>query len=429
MLTQTAFAHPPSNLLGNTTNTLHAARKPSRNQASRAARSDGISNAKAVAYTLRQEAGRLLFDQYGGAKQKFRVCHCGRSLAGNFLQVWRAPDGSKAKLSGAMMCGSAWTCPICAFRIAGERQRELESSNVAWNKAGGLTYLLTMTFPHEAGDDLRELLHDFGKASTKLRNSRTWKKLLGTDGAAGCLGTVTSLEVTHGANGWHPHRHMLLFVRRPLAQSEIDALTKEWVGQLLKAGLGDRSKLSDMMAHALDVRGGEDAAAYITKYGREEMWGMSREVTADVAKEAKGGQLKPFGLLRRSVDERETDAERARCAARFVEFAEAFHGKRLLTWSPGLKAWFGIDESDDEQIAQDDPDSDATQAVGVLTADQWKIILSRNAIAELERFAAQDCINHETGQSDLDGFVDFLASLPKKSGGWFMSPMKRRFIH
>lgn len=384
-----------------------------------------------MAYTLRQEAGRLLFDPAAGKQQRHRVCHCGRSLTGNFIQVWRAPNGTAARLQGAMMCGSAWTCPICAFRIAGERQRELESANVAWAKAGGLTYLFTFTFPHEAGDDLAELLHAFGQASTKFRNSRTWKKLLHVgNGTAGCLGTVTSTEVTHGANGWHPHRHMLVFVRRKLDQAEIDALSKEWVGQLLKAGLGDRSKLSDMLEHALDVRGGEDAAAYITKYGREEMWGLSREVTADVAKDAKGGQLKPFGLLRRSVDERETAEERARCAARFVEFAEAFHGKRLLSWSPGLKEWFGIADADDDQIAQsDDPESDATQPVGTLNADQWKIVLSRNAVAELERYAAEDCLNPETGQQDLDDFVDYLSKLPKKSGGWFMAPLRRRFFH
>lgn len=330
-----------------------------------------------------------------------------------------------------MMCGSAWTCPICAFRIAGERQRELAEANVGWNKAGGLTYLFTLTFPHEAGDDLDELLHDFGAACTKFRNSRTWKRVLhvGT-GAAGCIGTVTSLEVTHGAaNGWHPHRHMLVFVRRKLEQAEIDALSKEWVHQLLKAGLGDRSKLTDMMEHALDVRGGEDAAAYITKYGREEMWGLSRELTADVAKEAKGEHLKPFGLLRRSLDARLTDEERARCAARFVQFAEAFHGKRLLSWSPGLREWFGLTEREDEEVAQEDAASEATQPVGVLNAEQWKIVLSRNALAELERFAAEDCLNPDTGQDDLNGFVDFLAGLPKKSGGWFMAPMRRRFFH
>lgn len=396
-----------------------------------AARS-AVPAARAMAYDLRRQSGRLLFDPEAGKKQKHRVCHCGRSLNGNFLSVWRAEDGSRARVTGAMSCGSAWTCPICAFRVGTGRQAELSYANVAWVKAGGFVHLLTLTFPHAADEPLADLLAAFDKARQAFRNRAGWKSILGADGDAGCIGTVSSLEVTHGVNGWHPHLHVLAFVRRPLRDDEIERLQATWVKVLLKFRLGSIGQVTDMMEHALDVRGGADAAAYITKYGREEMWGMSEELTISHAKEAKGEHLKPFGLLRVSMERddegRPTDAAR-RSAALFREFADAFHGKRLLTWSPGLKEWFGIADLDDDALADDEADRvECGQCVGVLNQDQWRVVVSRNAEAELEDYAATWCGGEaqEDRQKLLDEYIEGLRLKPQRSAGWYWNPMRRR---
>lgn len=394
-----------------------------RQKASGADRKTGPGSAKARAYALRTQAGRLLFDGTGKKKQKFRVCHCGRSINGEHVTVRRSPDGTKASIKGTTVCGAAWTCPICAYRIGEVRRAELELVNVAWVKGGGFTHLITLTFPHEADWLLSDLMVDFDKARNRFRNSRTWKKIFAEGGAAGCIGTVGSLELTHGVNGWHPHLHLLAFVKRPLRQDEIDTLTKAWVGQLLKVGLGDGSKLSDMMKHSLDVRGGADAAAYIVKYGREEQWGLSSEMAGAVAKDAKGEHLKPFGLLRASMEGNTFAGQR------FREFAEAFHGKRLLTWSKGLRAFFGLDEElDDIEVAEPD-DSTCDQVVGGLTPEQWRVVLSREAQASLEEFAAMYCTDPRRGQEDLNDFIVWLQTQPARGGGWFIQPMQRRWRH
>lgn len=378
--------------------------------------------AKSIRYTLQRAAAGLLYNPDKGKNQEFRVCHCGRSIQGNGVNVYRAADGSRGRYGGLTTCGSGWNCPVCAQKIAEVRREELSSAMVKHVKAGGRAHLLTLTFPHEADWPLADLLARFSKARQGLKNSRAWKRILGKEGAASCIGTVSSMEVTHGANGWHPHLHMLLFVRRTVSDQERDQLVKVWVGQLFKVGLGENSKLTDMMQHALDLRGGEDAAAYIAKYGREEQWGISSELTRQHAKEAAHGGATPFGLLLQFAD------GNARSGELFKEFAHAFLGKKLITWSPGLRKQFDFEEeADDEQAAAAEMPEE--QFVGRLTPDQWKIVIERDARAEVLEYAADACFVKESAQRDLDEFIEYLAKLPRKSRGWFWQPMVRRIFH
>jgi hypothetical protein len=282
---------------------------------------------------------------------------------------------------------------------------------------GGRVQLMTLTFPHDADWQITELLKRFDKARNRFINSRAFKKILGKDGSASCIGRVASLEVTHGVNGWHPHLHVLLFVGRVLSDYETDDLKKNWVDQLFKVGLGENSKLTDMMAHALDLRGGEFAADYIAKYGHEEQWGVTSEMARNTSKNAIDEHLTPFGLLASYM------SDNARSGALFREFANAFLGKRLLTWTPGLRKLFdlGDDDSDEAAAAQPLPEE---EFIGRLTPEQWKVVLERNARAELVDYAASYCIKN--GQSDLDDFVTWIEKRPKTARGWYWQPMQRK---
>lgn len=361
---------------------------------------------------LQQTAGRLLFDTAAGKRQKYRVVHCGRSIIGEGVGIKRSAVG--ARYTGLVSCGSGWTCPVCAAKIAEKRRDELTRAVVAWTKSGGSVYLMTGTFPHQWGDDLEELNSRLDRIRNRWRNSSAFKKLPKA-------GAVTSLEVTHGENGWHPHVHLLVFLDRPLTMSERDALVSMWARQSIKAGV-ESSRLSDLIEHGLDIRGGEDAAAYITKYGREEDWGLSSELTRAHAKTAKGAHLKPFGLL---------SLANAGCAVSgrlFVEFAEAFHGKRLLNWSPGLKKRFGIDEVEDEDL----PDEELPEEVSIawIKPEQWRIVLSRDARSELLAFVVDYLDGLDNKQAEIDEFISALARRPRSSSGWHWQPMHPpRFVH
>lgn len=375
---------------------------------------------KRFRYSLQRQAGRLLWEPTAGKKQKFRVCHCCRSIQGEGVTVYRKENGTGARFAGLTTCGSGWTCPVCAVKIGEVRREELSAAMVQHVGTGGRVNLTTMTFPHELDMPLAELMEKFDKARQKFKNSRSYKAVFNAneEGRAGCIGCVSSLEITHGANGWHPHLHMLSFAERSINPEEIAKLTKAWVNCLLKCGLGDNSKLNDMMEHSLDVRGGEDAAAYVAKYGREEKWGITSELTRSHTKKGISDSLTPFGMLAlASVGDDQA-------AALFQEFANVFIGRRLITFSPGLRARFGMNADNESEEAAAAAPEEAENYVGWITPDQWRVVLQTNSRAELLAYAASCCSNPETAQTDLNEFIESLRTAPVRSRGWFYSPMR-----
>jgi|CXWL01.1.fsa_nt_gi hypothetical protein len=407
---------PVSPFLGNSAKSIR--------EKSPEARLSRFVTAKTIRYALQRKAGQLLWDELGGKRQKFRVCHCGRSVQGEGVAIYRQSSGAGARFGGLATCGSGWTCPTCATRIGEVRREELSKAAVKHVKVdGGRVNLLTQTFPHERnGLSLADTQVRFYKARQAFKNRALYKKLFSIDKTTiGYVGMVSSMEITHGANGWHPHLHMLSFTKRSLSDDEILELKKLWVSVLIKFGLGSKAQIPEMMEHGLDVRGGEDAAAYIAKYGREEKWGISSELTRSHSKKGIGDSVTPFGLLALA------DAGDEQAAALFVEFAHAFLGKRLITWSRGMRAKFGMQEehTDEAAAAQE---MEAEHFVAFINHDYWKIVLRADARAELLEYAAGCCLNPDTGQADIEEFIEALKYAPKKSRGWFYAPMRPKFF-
>jgi hypothetical protein len=355
--------------------------------------------------SLRRQAQTVLYVNDGRRHQdQHRTCWCGRhSVTEGDMPVYRRLDGAKARLGKVKTCGSVWACPVCASKVAEVRRRELTYAMVQHQAQGGHAYLLTFTFPHYFGQALTDLMAPFDKARQAFQNAKGWKKVMGKEGTAGRVGGVTSLEVTYGAsNGWHPHLHMLVFCKPGafgegeadeqgrLSSNAIDYFRGEWVRHLEKRGLVDGSNRSWAAQYALDVRGGQKAAEYIAKWGHEERWGMSSELTSSHAKTGKrdtwgtSDHYTPFQLLELST---EGDGH-ATCA--FREFVEAFDGKRMLTWSPGLKDHFGIaDMSDEDAAAEPELALQDEQQVGAITQDQLSHLIAWGKQGEFLAFVAE----------------------------------------
>lgn len=379
----------------------------------------GLGKAKTARLRLRSLAAKLLFFKDLGRAQKYRTVHCGRSMRGNYLFVNRAADGTGARFTGLVTCGSGWLCPMCCMRIAESRREELSAGLLWVVQTGGRAQLLTYTVPHGAHTMLADTMARFDQARKAFKNSRAYKAVCQ---AVGRLGSVCSAETTYGIHGWHPHLHEIIFGRRSMLPEEISKLQSEWVRQLLRVGLGDHSAVTDMLLHALDVRGGEQAAEYITKYGREETWGITSELTRQHTKEGRGDHVTPFGLLALAAAGESAPGGRDPRIL-FQEYAAATFGKRLMTYSPGLRKALRLGlEMTDQQIV-DKPLPNEEQ-VGKLDSGQWKVVLSRNAEAELLDFAATMCVDPDTGQEDLDNFVRWLEHRPRASAGWFVDNMR-----
>lgn len=393
--------------------------------------------AKVERFALLRMSQTLLYDRDLVAAEQFRVCWCHRTIvtpAGD-VGVFRVEDGSNARLAGVSTCGSVWHCPVCAAKISESRREELARAMVAHVKVGGAAYLLTLTFPHEADHPLPELITKFGKALDRFKTGYRFKNILGKDGSAGRIGSVRSLEVTISQqNGWHPHTHDLVFSDRDglgelladagirvdadgnLGSVAIDELKHAWVAALIKSGLGDHSKLTWMMQHALNVRGGEHAAQYIAKFGRDERWGASSELTRPHAKvgaigaDGENVHFTPFQLLLWAAN------GDGWAAHRFREYAEVFQGKRMLSWSPGLKKrLLGTDaDATDEELAAA-PLAEEMR-IGALTEGQFADLLSRNKVGEFIRYVAQSCSDPHSAQTDINDYLDAIRALPATHG-------------
>lgn len=351
---------------------------------------DAILNAKSARFRLQRAAAGLLFDpDRAPTDQPHRVTGCQRNRKETGVTVFRAVDGSNARFAGLVTCGSVWHCPVCAAKIAEARRAELMAGLLAWKGQGGAAFLMTLTHPHYADESAADQLAAQDKARQRFKNSRAYKRVMAQYGR---IGNVSSLEVTYGQNGWHPHVHELIFCK-PGLDADRDAvadLRAAWLAALQKSGLYRYDKIGDMQEHAFDLRGGDFAAEYIAKYGRHpERWTEADELTKAHAKIGKrgnfgAGHVTPFQLLEWYV------AGDKRAGALFVEYAEAFAGKRMLTWSPKLKATLKIADLDDEELAiEKDPMPDEAICC-TLTAEQWALVLSRDARGEVLFIAAKN---------------------------------------
>ena len=60
------------------------------------------------------------------------------------------------------------------------------------------------------------------------------------EGRQGFKGLIRSLEVTHGANGWHPHTHELWFLKG--SAEGLQSLLAGALGQGMREGRVDRGE-------------------------------------------------------------------------------------------------------------------------------------------------------------------------------------------
>jgi hypothetical protein len=306
-------------------------------------------------------------DAARGILPKSRTAKCLRIRAhASDVQVWKSKQHGTSSYGGLQTCGSVWACPVCAVKIAERRRVELLEAMEMHKAQGGTVSLLTLTTPHQRGDNLAELLAQQGKALQSFLRDRKVREVFAE---MGYLGQVRALEVTHGRkaarnNGFHPHFHILQF--HQVKGSEADRkdwtarLYMRWVAYCEKAGLGIPS-----YAHGIRLDNGEKAAQYVTKG----MWGLEDEMTKGHTKKGKDGGESPFDLLRAVL----ADPKDRQAAALFKEFAECFKGKKQLSWSRGLKARFMVDEKTDEQLSEEK--DDLATLSGLLTDDQWRDVL------------------------------------------------------
>lgn len=336
-------------------------------------------------FLLQSSATKLLFNHETPRGKQWRVTGCHRRKIGDEVTINYSEAIKKAHFGNVMVCGSVWTCPVCASKISEKRKREISEATNIHKAAGGGLAMITLTFSHTRNNVLKPMLKALARATASLRSHRAYKALLKE---VGYVGHIRALEVTFGdANGAHPHIHDLWLTEKPLTRAQVRkinaTLFEIWETACVSHGLGRPNR-----KRGVNVKEMESAADYIAKFGREPKWGVGSELSKQHLKKGKENRWSAFDLLRKYQD------GDLRAGAMFIEYAEAFFGAEQIVWSRGLKQLFMIEEKSDEQIAKEQQ-NDAVVLARV-TPEEWKMILHRRIdqravlldIAETGGFAA-----------------------------------------
>lgn len=306
-----------------------------------------------LANWLFHESGRSSFDA---------VSYCGRAVG---AEVVIKSDGATAWPSGVAACGRVWLCPVCAAKIKARRAVELETACNAHAAAGGSFSMVTATARHDRLMSLREVRRAVASSWRKVQRRKSWAAIRGL-----VEGQVVAPEVTVGDNGWHPHAHVLLFVKAGAKRSDLNELLPAFVAdwrELVNDSLGSMPSV-ERGVHLLHF--GTDAQAAAAGYLSK----VAKELTASNAKSGRD----PFSLLD-GVGDGDSQS-----IARWIEYADAMKGVQSISWSKGLRAKLGLDVelTDEEIVALDD---EIGVEVARVDGERWDTLLRLGCAHELLR--------------------------------------------
>lgn len=135
------------------------------------------------------------------ARRAERVAKCGM-MSIDLVRV----DGGSRRHALSFLCQDRF-CAICARKRSAKlasRYRDLVDEHCH----DFYGHMLTVTYKNS------EQLRDRSRVSKDIRNllrRSLWKQY------GGIVGGLYSLEVTRGSGGWHPHAHILVFTKLPIA--------------------------------------------------------------------------------------------------------------------------------------------------------------------------------------------------------------------
>lgn len=279
------------------------------------------------------------------------VRSCMRPITGDGVTLTAGRSGI-AHVGGVGRCASPWSCPVCSPTVRRARATEVDEGlarHLATTPGEGHAgAFLTLTFAHEREDSLAMLMDVLLAAWRRLQQTSAYRRRAK---ALGGVGLIKAVEVTLGQSGWHPHLHLVaLFGRR--TDEEGLAQFRTWLAAAWAAQIDSIAGRYVHPTKGVDVRAltetGTDGTAlgdYLVKI--DGGWGAAMELLrGDLKKAGRGGMSAPQ-LLRLACEGGESWAWH-----RWWEYETATKGRRMLTWSRGLRDRLGMGrEMTDEEAA------------------------------------------------------------------------------
>lgn len=308
-------------------------------------------------HRLRRMAGKILPWQ--------RVSCCGQRPTGQAVTIHQAETGHH--FGGLETCGSIWVCPVCAAKISEGRKEEIEHVMADHRAAGGTAYMATLTIPHMTMQTCKELKEVVSNVWRTIKMGAPWYR---AKDKYGYLGDIRALEITHGANGWHPHIHVLIFFHPGVAPHQTEGFSRwlfdRWARGVEECGYGACSTNAFKFDLATDDNG---AADYVVK------WGAAMELTKANTKISKTGRS-PWQILA------DCKSPKGRDAALFREYAKALLGARQITWAGDIRyAYRPREEKTDAELAE--TPASAQTHVATVEKPVWDLVAKRHLTAPI----------------------------------------------
>lgn len=325
---------------------------------------------------------------------------CGRVPIGQFVNLFvrETGDAPAVVVSGVMRCNSSNVCVSCSSRIGKHRRDVVQAVFEQAHRSGYVISMLTFTIRHKAGDDLKELLESMTEAYKNVVSSNTYVKLKRKYGAE----FLRITEVTHGANGWHPHFHVAI-VARPGLNWDVEAerLQNIWCEAVERVGLAapEPARAFHILREAMEA----DKAWYLQKSsGTMATSAISAEVANGRWKAGRGQNVSVWQLLALAI------RGDTKALSLWREYEKAVKRKQFFNPSRGFAMTFGfawkdenqddtdllqassfdeflpVAQSDNRQQTPDEPcvKSGGVEWVGALDKRTWQAILRHGLLPE-----------------------------------------------
>jgi len=299
-------------------------------------------------------------------------------LGGPILRIAGEGASRIAGYAGLVTCGSVWSCPVCAAKIAARRAQELSQVIAAVLRSGGSASLVTLTIRHHAGHRLGELWPALSYAWSKVTSGKHWQA---DQLSGGMVGWVRVTEATHGQHGWHLHVHALVCwknrVSLDVAETIGGRMWQRWAKALDRRGFASWREHGGLDVRMASLRN-DNLADYFVK--------LAREITSSATKDSTAGRS-PFALLRDGLATGLADD-----LDLWTEWEQVSKGRRQVTWSLGERdlrrfAQLGREQADEEIAAAEQLRGDDVLA---LPGDTWEVLLATGTTTGLLDVAETD---------------------------------------
>lgn len=320
-------------------------------------------------YKMRNVSSKIItFKESANLKMNKKhpsICLCGRyhyNKQESTVLVAKGQDTNKAFYSNLITCGSVWRCPICSYKIQKTRQVEVFKLLKWYQDNDYKMSFLTLTMRHKKNHSLAHSVETILSEFRKFQRITPFSKFRQT-----YIGMVKAFEITLGANGWHPHLHIVFVHQKGIQHSEIklhmDKLIPLWCG---------REKIKGLIKaqHYKPVFDEDGITDYITK------WDTSKEITQGNFKIAKrNNSTTAFGLLSDVVCKVKKFDEIEQF---FESYVYGTKGRNHLIISEGIRAKYkelNPHTLEDSQIVKDERIKNFLFGIGY---DLWLEILKKD---------------------------------------------------